>query len=176
MHIRLAFTGVLCGLILSSCGQDTETNEVSAPKETNTDVVMAAFSSSDSNQDGIIDADEVSAMANSMFLSMDYDDNQSVTFKEFQLWDFGLASTSEGEGQSVEFETGKRILFAIQDLDANGQMSAEEHLESLELGFARADRDESGAMSMEELASGFLPSIIFRAALEETLAPQSAQQ
>lgn len=169
MNSKLLATICVVSVALQACSENTETPSVTTEEEiaqSSDDIGEAAFVSSDRNQDGVIDDEELETMANSMFVSMDYDDDGTVTPEEFSEWDFGLVTTSKREGTQVEFETAKRILFALHDLDSNRVIDQDEHISSLKLGFQRADQDASGSMGWDEYAQRFLPNIIFRSAME----------
>ena len=156
--------------LLSACSPeqtDQPPKKVAGIERTSDDVARAAFVSSDRNEDGVIDTQEVEIMSNSMVASMDYDDNGSVTAEEFDQFDFGLDTSTEAEGKLAQYATAKRILFALQDLNSDGTLSSDEHLRSLELGFARADRNENGAMEKDEYSQAFLPSIVIRSAIND---------
>lgn len=167
MTARLITSIASLGLLLSACSQQEQTAQTTEPEQENEDIVVAAFASTDQNEDGNLDADEAIQMANNMFVSMDYDDSASVSAKEFDEWDFGLIYTAANAGQSVEYGTAKKILFALRDINADGVISQEEYQQSLEYDFARADQDNDGSMSKDEYGKAFLPSLLFRAALEK---------
>ncbi|MEL7199809.1 MAG: hypothetical protein AAGL10_15970 [Pseudomonadota bacterium] len=168
MNSKLLATTCLVSLTLQACAETTETQSATEEDtiQSSQDIGEAAFVSSDRNQDGVIDREELEAMASSMFVSMDFDDDGTVTPDEFNAWDFGLVTTSKREGTQVGFETAKRILFALHDLDSSQGLDQDEHVSSLKLGFERADQDASGSMEKDEYAQRFLPNIIFRAAIE----------
>lgn len=169
MNSKLLATLCVVSVTLQACSERTENPPVTTEEETiqsSQDIGEAAFVSSDRNQDGVIDDEELETMANSMFVSMDYDDDRTVTQEEFNQWDFGLVTTSKREGTEAEFETAKRILFALHDLDSNVVIDQDEHISSLKLAFQRADQDASDSMEKDEYAERFLPNIIFRAAME----------
>jgi hypothetical protein len=61
-------------------------------------------------------------------------------------------------------------LFALRDIDADGAISQEEYQQSLAFEFARADQNNDRLMSKDEYRKAFLPSLLFRAALENVSA------
>ncbi|MEO0461510.1 MAG: hypothetical protein AAF127_00135 [Pseudomonadota bacterium] len=169
MTFRLTAPLAITASLLSACSQeqnDGTPDETLGVERTSEDVARAAFTSSDSNQDEVIDAEEIEMMSSRMFASMDYDDSGWVTAEEFDQFDFGLVTSTKAEGKLAEYATAKRILFALQDLNSDGALGMDEHLRSLELGFARADRNENGAMEKDEYGRAFLPNIVMRAALD----------
>ncbi len=166
MTARLVALIAFLGLSLSACSQQAQTAQSTEPEPENRDIVVAAFASTDQNKDDKLDANETKQMASNMFMSMDYDDSATVSAKEFDDWDFGLIYTAADAGQSVEYDTAKKILFALRDINADGVISQEEYRQSLAFDFARADQDNDGSMSKDEYGKAFLPALLFRAALE----------
>lgn len=159
-------TAIFC-ILLSACSQEAGNSAPAEPEPENRDIVETAFSTTDQNNNGSLDRTEAQNMADNMFLSMDYDDNASVSAAEFDEWDFGLVYTAASAGQSAQYGAAKRILFALRDLNSDGEISQEEYQRSLEHDFSRADRDGDESMTKDEYATGFLPSLLFRAALED---------
>lgn len=166
MTARLAALTICLGLFLSACSQQRPSAQDVEPEPVNRDIVESAFTSTDKNKDGNLDVGETQLMSDNIFLSMDYDDNSSISAKEFSDWDFGLIYTAATAGQSLEYSVAKNILFALRDLNADELISQSEYQQSIEFDFARADQDNDGAMTKDEYAKGFLPSLLFRAALE----------
>ncbi|MEM8918001.1 MAG: hypothetical protein AAGE37_03995 [Pseudomonadota bacterium] len=159
-------TAIFC-LLLSACSQEADNSVPAQPEPENRDIAETAFSTTDQNKDGSLDRTETRNMAENMFLSMDYDDNASVSAAEFDEWDFGLVYTAASAGQSAQYAAAKRILFALRDLNSDGEISQEEYQQSHEHDFSRADQDNDESMTKDEYATGFLPSLLFRAALED---------
>jgi Ca2+-binding EF-hand superfamily protein len=128
-----------------------------------------AFSSLDTADRGDIDQGEFSNFGSDVFLSMDGDENGSLSLKEFMSWDYGMSGVAEERGRVEAYETALRIVFAFWDRDGDGNVSRTEHRQSLNFDFQRADTDNDTLLSQEEFTSGFSVMVALRAALDPNL-------
>jgi Ca2+-binding EF-hand superfamily protein len=94
----------------------------------------------DANADRYISPEEVAQRRDKIVVNMDVDQNQRVSFAEYQEYDLR-------KRQAL-----LKARFAKMDLDANGELSVEEHRSYLG-SFAQFDLDRDGKISAEEMKS-----------------------
>ena len=124
-----------------------------------------AFKSVDSAERGFIDQAEFINFGGDIFYSMDYDDNDMLSLKEFLSWGFGLEQVAAAAGRADAFDTAMRVVFAFWDLNGNGQINRTEYRRSLNTDFHRADANNDAVLSEEEFLSGFSVNVAARAAI-----------
>lgn len=114
-----------------------------------------------------VDMGEMEIFRDSLFFSMDQDDNLKLTFDEFFEWDYGFKRIAEETGKQKEYLTAMKIMFAFWDLNGDGNLSETEHRRALIRDFQRADLDNNAVLSKPEFFGAFSMNIAFKAALKD---------
>lgn len=123
------------------------------------------FDSIEDKADGLADMAEFSSFGNDIFVSMDTDENTSITFAEFKEWDFGFNFIAEDEGQQHAYETAQKILFAVWDGDGDGRIGKSEYHKAMIADFRNADINDDAFLSEEEFLKGYIVNRAYSAAL-----------
>lgn len=71
--------------------------------ETDKELSEVSFAAIDTTGNGQLDFGEVSTMAESIALSADTDENQSISLEEFIAWDFDYAYLTERDGSANQY-------------------------------------------------------------------------
>ncbi len=151
-------TGVIVAALAAPVAVSAQTGE-------GRDLAKLAFASVDQSERGYIDQGEFISFGRDVFVSMDYDDNNTISLKEFLGWGFGLEQVAEEAGRAAAFDTAMRVVFAFWDQNGDGQITRTEHRQSLAADFRRADGDNDAVLTEEEFLSGFSINIAARAAI-----------
>lgn len=112
---------------------------------------------------------EVEDFRAAVFLGMDSDENQRVTYHEFSMWDPGFAQVAAELGRSEAYTTASKIIFAFWDRDADGELDNAEMRLAMTSDFRRADLDDDGLLSRDEFIQGFPIMVAMRAAIRPDL-------
>ncbi|MEP2103224.1 MAG: hypothetical protein ABJP02_09005 [Parasphingorhabdus sp.] len=154
--------------LVGACLPITACSETSIEKEqqnpSDQDLISMTIMLADKDQDGFLSRSELINYGDSVFASMDYDDDGSVSKEEFSALDFGFQTNSKNTGWSAEYEAARRILFAIKDRNGDAAISTEEQQVSSTEEFNHADLDGDDQLSKEESNLAHLPGVIFQAA------------
>ncbi|UZD90309.1 hypothetical protein [Cognatishimia activa] len=134
-------------------------------QEAGRDVIQTTFESADTSKDGKIDVAELTQMAGSIFFGMDYDQDNTVSEEEFFGSDFGLERLATERDEADIFGAAKRILFALRDRNQDGFINQTELERSTQDFMRHADLDGDETLSTKEYEQGYVPSLVFRAAL-----------
>ncbi len=130
------------------------------------DLAILAFTSTDENSDGKLSMTEMRQQGASIFVSMDADDNASLTFGEFSSWGFGMQNFAEDLNRIGRYETALKIVFDLWDRDKDGNVTTREHREGVVADTIRADMDNNGRLSQSEFLGAFVLNVALRAALK----------
>lgn len=114
-----------------------------------------------------ITPEEVEIFRGSLFLSMDQDDNNSLSFEEYFEWDYGFKLIAEETGKEKEYLTALKIVFALWDLDGDRNLTNEEHKTAVSFDFKRADFNKNQKLEKSEFLGAFSINIALRAALKD---------
>lgn len=112
---------------------------------------------------------EIEDFRATVFLGMDGDENQRVTYEEFSLWDPSFAQVAAELGRSEAYTTASKIIFAFWDRDADGELDNAEMRLAMTSDFRRADLNDDGLLSREEFIQGFPIMVAMRAAIRPDL-------
>ncbi len=151
-----------CALLLAVPATAMAQSDASTPGR---ELAELIFGSIEGNPEGTANIGEFVNFGQDIFVSMDYDDSGSVDTKEFTDWDFGFNFVAEDAGQNRAYETAQKILFAIWDHDADGQISRTEYHKSMVSDFRRADTNDDAFLTRDEFLSGYVINLAYRAAI-----------
>lgn len=143
-------------------------NAIAADKSTEgRELAEMSFESVKRADRDFVDMGEMELFRDSLFFSMDQDDNTKLTFDEFFEWDFGFKRIAEETGKQKEYLTAMKIMFAFWDLNGDQQLSESEHRRALTRDFRRADLNNDAILSKPEFFGAFSMNIALRAALKD---------
>ncbi len=124
-----------------------------------------AFTSTDMNENGFLSISEMQEQGRNIFVSMDADENENLTYEEFMSWGFGKQLIAEEAGREQAYKTALRITFDIWDRNKDGEVSALEHRQGISLDAFRSDLDLDGRLSKQEFIGSFVINVALNAAL-----------
>lgn len=128
-------------------------------------LAITAFQSIDEKGRGFVDMADFHNFGESVFVSMDADDNGSLDLDEFLLWDIGMKPIAEERGALSELTTAMRVVHAFWDRNGDGKITHAEHRSSALNDFRRADIDDNAILSQDEFVSGYTVMKAARAAI-----------
>ena len=129
-------------------------------------LAQLAFQSIDVADRGYVDIGEFVTFGGDVFVSMDANDDDSLTLGEFMGWDYGMSGVAEERDRVDAYETALKVVFAFWDRDGDGEISRTEHRQAMNADFQRADNDNDAVLSEDEFLSGFSVMVALRAALD----------
>ena len=129
------------------------------------DLAKLAFASVDQAGRGYIDQGEYTSFGNDVFVSMDSDENNTLSLGEFLSWGFGMEQVAEEAGRAEAYETAMRVVFAFWDRDGDNKIDLTEYRRSLDADFRRVDANSDAVLTEEEFLLGFSINIASRAAI-----------
>ena len=112
-----------------------------------------------------IDMGEFISFGQNIFVSMDYDESGSVNLEEFTNWDFGFNFIAQDGGQERAYQTAQKVIFAMWDHNADGEITKGEYQKSMVWDFRRADVDDDAFLTKDEFLRGYIVNVAYRAAL-----------
>lgn len=124
------------------------------------------FIGADANSDGVLSATEMQTMARDVFVSMDGDENESLSVQEFSSWGFGMRNLAEETGRVQAYDTALKIVYGLWDRDKNNAVSALEHRQAVGFDMLRADLNQDGQLTESEFLGSFIMNVALRAALK----------
>ncbi len=127
------------------------------------------FDSMDLTGKGIVHMGDVQQFRASVFVGMDSDENQKVTYEEFAQWDPGFLYVAEQLGRKDAYTTASKIIFAVWDRNGNGILTDREMRNAMSSDFRRADLDDDALLTKQEFISGFPIMVAMRAAIRPDL-------
>ncbi|MEM9105244.1 MAG: hypothetical protein AAGC96_06275 [Pseudomonadota bacterium] len=127
------------------------------------ELTQITFASTDQNGDGALSVSEMSEMAQNITVSMDADEDMSVSLSEFMEWDFGFHYLAEQEDGDEGYAAVKRIMFALHDLNSDGAIDPTETRITTFWSFSRADLDNDRLLSEDEYFSAWMPVLLMKA-------------
>ncbi|MEJ8563535.1 signal transduction protein [Yoonia sp. GPGPB17] len=151
-------TTMLSVMATIAVSQETETTP-------GRDLAETVFGSIEEHPNGIIDSGEFVNFEDTIFVSMDSDENLSLDFEEFTVFDFGFIQFADEANQKRAYETAQRIHFAFWDRDGDGTIGRREYHQSMIADFRRADLDGDALLTRDEFLSGYVVNIAYRAAI-----------
>ena len=180
MRTVLLSMSALIALSTSACAQELKT-----PVQTDTEVVkqttevqtaplsegqrlaQLAFKSVDTTGKGFLHTGDIEAYRENVFLSMDYDESNSIELSEFMGWDYGFQNAADEAGKRSEYDTAIKTVFTLWDRDGDGSISTAEHRYALRADFNRMDMNGDSILNEEEFLRGFSVMAAIRSALKE---------
>lgn len=127
------------------------------------------FSAIDRHANGYIHQGDLEAFRSDVFSSMDYDDNNRLTYEEFAAWDPGFSVLAEEKGKSDAYVTATKIVFAFWDRDGDGEITESEMRHAMNADFRRADIDDDAVLTEDEFLNGFIVIVAMKAAIRPDL-------
>lgn len=124
-----------------------------------------AFKGLDQNADGFATMEEYQSHAEDVFVSMDSNDNNSLTWDEFGSWGFGMSNIAESTGREQAYETARRTVFDLWDRSFDWEVSPEEQRRGVTADFISADENRDGRLSKDEYTKFSIVNITLRSAL-----------
>lgn len=100
----------------------------------------------DTNNDGVISAEEAAASADGVFAAMDADDDGSLTFDEYMAVRFGPQYGYNAQREAA-MQAAKSARFAAMDADKDGKVTQQEFIAAAKGHFDAADADKDGKVS-----------------------------
>ncbi len=125
-----------------------------------------AFSSVKNSDQDRIDWAAFSEFGENVFVSMDANDDDSLSLSEYMSWDYGMLPLAEERERVDAYNTAIRVVFAFKDRDGDGQISKAEHRQSMEFDFQRADSNVDGHLTKDEFLNGHSVMVALRSALD----------
>lgn len=119
----------------------------------------------DANRDGRISPVEMDTAGRAIFASMDVDGDGLLTRGEMTGWEHGAARLAEFRGRTEAYDAAIGMVFDLFDRDHSGGVDAAEHAKAMRDGWALADRDGDGVMSLNEFREGFVVTAAMRTGL-----------
>lgn len=114
----------------------------------------ATFKSMDTSGRGFVDMGQMLNAREDVFVSMDTDENGSLSYDEFSSWGFGFQQIAEETGRVNAYNTALKILFAFYDLNGDDRLSRTEMRKSVQREFARADMNNNALLEADEFFRG----------------------
>ena len=124
------------------------------------------FMGADANSDGILTAPEMQTMGRDIFVSMDGDEDESLSVEEFSSWGFGMRNIAEETGRVQAYDTALKIVFGLWDRNKDNAVSALEHRQAVSFDMMRADLNQDGQLTESEFLGSFILNVALRAALK----------
>jgi hypothetical protein len=121
-----------------------------AAAQDNGSIDLGIVRSADLNRDGKFTRGEIVRFADLVFLSMDANGDEALTFEEFRAWDPGYVALAERSGKAAALDAAKREVFGLRDLNGDGRLELDEHSVSSLYDFYKADADRNRSLSQRE--------------------------
>lgn len=113
--------------------------------------MMERFQMLDADTNGQISASEAAEWHETVFLTMDADEDRRLDHKEYMSVQFGRGADPSQRGpRYAERQAQKDARFTEMDADGDGYVTRDQFLANGQRRFAAADADKSGSVSMAE--------------------------
>lgn len=116
---------------------------------------VSIFKSADLNHDGKISRREILHYGDLVFLSMDVDNNDTLTLEEFIQWDPGYFVLANEIGKTSQFNAAKQGIFKIRDINNSGSIEHDEFSTFVLYDFYKADTDRNSFLSQHEFINEY---------------------
>ncbi len=133
-------------------------------QETGKELSQITFTGADQNNDGVLSFEEVAKTGANIFVSMDTNDDRSVSQAEFNEWDWGYFYLAEKKGETERYSAVKRILFALRDLNSDKRIDQSEMRIGSFTDFSRADLNHDRILSELEFLNAWTPILVLKSA------------
>lgn len=110
----------------------------------------------DENEDGKVTLAEIQEKRSSIFLSFDSDDNGILDADEYIYFDEARANdmADKNVGQTNK-KAGSPMTLEANDIDGDGQVSREEFLENAKSFFEQKDANGDGAITTDDFGNSY---------------------
>ena len=109
------------------------------------------FQMLDVNGDGQVSAEEAAEWHETVFVTMDADDDQQLTREEYMAIQLGQGADPDQRGpRFAEKQADKDARFTMMDADGDGFVTKDQFLADGQSSFEASDTDKNGAVSMPE--------------------------
>lgn len=125
-----------------------------------------SFEMFDATGRGYIDMGQMLEVGESIFLSMDTDENGRISRSEMLSWDFGFVNIAASADRQVAYDTALKVVHSFWDRNGDAEVDRSESRQSAIADFRRADVDDNAVLSREEFIGGFSVMVALRAALK----------
>ncbi len=129
------------------------------------ELALRVFYSREANKHGMNDMGDFTNIGKEIFASMDTGNKEILIFDELASWDFGLNAIAEEAGKQDQYRVAQRILFAMWDRDADGEIGRSEYNRSVVDDFRRADLNNNVFLTEEEFMTAYIVIHAYRPAI-----------
>ena len=113
--------------------------------------MMQRFEALDENGDGQISASEAAEWRDTVFVTMDSDDDGKLTREEYMEVQLGQGADSDQRGpRYAERQAEKDAQYTVMDADKDGFVTKEQFMSNGQIQFSSADADKDGVVTMPE--------------------------
>ena len=130
------------------------------------DLAASVFVNIDENSNGFVDRQEFLLSSPNFFVSIDGNDDGSISLEELSSWDFGFAELAIRSGREAAYAAALKTSFVFLDANGNGEVSKGEWRLLQSDGFFRSDADNNTVLTADEFADGFPLMVAIRSAFE----------
>ncbi len=125
----------------------------------------AQFKQTDENGDGNVTLIEYAMQGENIFVSMDTDENGTVSLQEFVSWDYGIEELAEDMNKTQAYQGARSVLFNEADENADGELTLGEMDLFMASDFVNCDANRDGYIDMTEYLNNSYVNQAFRSAL-----------
>jgi Ca2+-binding EF-hand superfamily protein len=137
---------------------------------------MAVFEAQDRNGNGELSRAEYNHFSEGLLLSMDFNEDGSISATEWINWDPTQAGLVFETAEIAFGYSAMAKLFVQLDADRSGSLSRPEFIAGAVEPFEVADRDASGTVDASEFTKAFLLTYKVQAEVDASSTPTSPPQ
>lgn len=144
------FPNSAAALLIGFCGSVGLGTNIATSQDIGS-IDLGIFRSADLNTGGKITRGEIVRFADFVFLSMDADGDEVLTFEEFRAWNPGYVALAERSGKATALNAAKQEVFRLRDLKGDGRLEHDENSVSSLDDYDKSDVDRNRSLSQREL-------------------------
>lgn len=137
-----------------------------AAEQTGKEIAELSFTQGDADSNGSISLKEMLNFGDFVFVSMDENEDKSLTIDEMSKWGFGFDNIAVKAEKDQSYETAMKVVFDLWDRNNDQKIESYEHQAGLLDNFNYADLDDNSDLSKDEYLNGFIINIVMRSALK----------